>query len=387
MARSGEARCDEKGKTSYGQPGDQTGNEVSIANLFDNPSKPWQKVFRAKSDATRQRLAQNMKDACENENIGYAQYGDGSTKYKDRYGLYFALQSGKSMKGVTIPCNCDCSSLVAECCIQSGVPVSIYMSTSNEVQSLRNTGLFDELTYQIGMKFMDGDIIWRNGHTGIIVDAEGKDYSKEPKWVAAATKYCNVYTTPSTTAQLLPRWPHLGVGNLVDVCDEDGDFWYVRIAAKYFGFVTKDSMSSPPGPEPIPFEEFTGEAIAETDLRQAPGTQYGYCNIDRNDGRGVRHTLYNGEQVPVVEENNNWYKVRIEGAQYTWFPWCDASTIVKVETKDPAVGDTIVLNTNQLNVSANDLEGKIEAINSDIYLITTSDGCKGYVTRDKFEVK
>jgi hypothetical protein len=58
-----------------------------------------------------------MKDACENENIGYAQYGDGSTRYKDRYGLYFALQSGKAMKGVTIPCNCDCSSLVAECCI------------------------------------------------------------------------------------------------------------------------------------------------------------------------------------------------------------------------------------------------------------------------------
>lgn len=54
-----------------------------------------------------------MKDACNNQNIGYAQYGDGSSPYRDRYGLYFALKTGKTMSGVTIPCNCDCSSLVA----------------------------------------------------------------------------------------------------------------------------------------------------------------------------------------------------------------------------------------------------------------------------------
>lgn len=57
MAKSGEARCDENGKTSYGQPGDQTGNEVSIADVYNNPQKPWKLVFRAKSEATQQKLA------------------------------------------------------------------------------------------------------------------------------------------------------------------------------------------------------------------------------------------------------------------------------------------------------------------------------------------
>ena len=219
MAKIGEARCDENGRTSYGEPGDQTTKEVCISNFYLNTSKPWQLVLRPKTKALAENLAYNMTKACNNDNIGYAQYGDGSTKYRDRYGLYFALQTGKTMEGVTIPCNCDCSSLVAQCLILSGVNVSIYMSTSNEVNTIMATGQFDQITFQQGMVLYDGDIMWRQGHTGIIVKGDEKIYDKTPKWVGRVITPCNVKTSPSVYSKNLPEWPNLGIGNLVDICD------------------------------------------------------------------------------------------------------------------------------------------------------------------------
>ena len=177
MAKIGEARCDENGRTSYGEPGDQTTKEVCISNFYNNANKPWQKVLRPKTYNVQVALATAMTQACENENIGYAQYGDGSTVYRDRYGLYFALKPAGTMDKVTIPCNCDCSSLVAQCVIAAGINISIYMSTSNEVQLLMATGQFDDITFQSGMTLLEGDIMWRQGHTGIITTGDEKVYN------------------------------------------------------------------------------------------------------------------------------------------------------------------------------------------------------------------
>ena len=379
----GEARFDENGHTSYGEPGDQTGEEVKISDFYINEQKPWTKVFRAKSEEKRQRIALAMSQACVNENIGYAQYGDGSTVYRDRYGLYYALKKDYTMDKVSTPCNCDCSSLVAQCVRAAGINVSIYMSTSDEAQILMNTGEFDELNFQKGMTLLTGDIMWRKGHTGIITNGDdGKVWNKTPLWVAYALRYCNVYNSNSTNSGLLKQWPHLGEGNLVDVCDYDNNFDYVRIAAKYFGFVEKSNMNQPdPQPGPEPPAEFTAMATTELNLRQGPGTQYDYCNIDRNDGRGVRHTLYAGETVPVVGGDNGWYNVRIEGAQYIWYPWCSAKYMVKVEEKKPQVGDKVRITGNVIYTSAENLEATIAGIDGNLFLLDVSDGCKGYLNK------
>lgn len=383
----GEARFDENGKTSYGEPGDQTGEEVKISDFYINEQKPWSLVFRPKNKEVARKIALAMTQACNNDNIGYAQVGDGSTVYRDRYGLYYALKAASShtIPDVTIPCNCDCSSLVAQCVRAAGIDVSIYMSTSNEPTILMNTGEFDKITFERGMTLLTGDIMWRQRHTAVITSGDDNpSWDKTPKWVGSANAYCNVYNSNSTSSGLLKSWPHLSTGNLVDVCDWDDKFYYVRIAAKYFGFVERKYIGEPPAP--TPYEEFDGKAKTAVNLRQGPGTNYGYCNIDRNDGKGVRHQLYAGEVVTVVNEDNGWYSVEIKGATATWYPWCSAQYIVKVEPIVPKVGDTVKLFENVLYASDSGLQGKIKEIKGDKYLIELSDGCEGYSYNDKFEL-
>ena len=68
--------------------------------------------------------------------------------------------------------------------------------------------------------------------------------SKTPKWVGKVTaSLLNVRTWAGTENPKIKSWPQLAKGNLVDVCDtvkaKDGkDWYYVRIAGKYFGFVS-----------------------------------------------------------------------------------------------------------------------------------------------------
>ena len=68
--------------------------------------------------------------------------------------------------------------------------------------------------------------------------------SKTPKWVGKVTaSLLNVRTWAGVENPKIKSWPQLAKGNLVDVCDtvkaKDGkDWYYVRIAGKYFGFVS-----------------------------------------------------------------------------------------------------------------------------------------------------
>ena len=74
MTKIGEAAYDERGALAYGQPGDQTGLEVRILDMYDDATRPWVLVFRAKKQEVRDKLALAMTQACNNNNIGYAQY-------------------------------------------------------------------------------------------------------------------------------------------------------------------------------------------------------------------------------------------------------------------------------------------------------------------------
>ncbi len=64
-----------------------------------------------------------------------------------------------------------------------------------------------------------------------------------PVWVGKASGLdglrLNVRTGPGTSYDLLPAWPKLSEGNLVDVTGENGDWYQVRIAGKAVGWVSK----------------------------------------------------------------------------------------------------------------------------------------------------
>ena len=162
----GSARHDEHGNCySGGKVGDQTGQEVSTQKFY-NHSKGWN-VLRAKNNKVAEKLAEAMKIACGNKNIGYDQY--------ERYGV---IKHGINTKVKT---ECDCSSLVRACIIYaSGKDVGDF-NTSNERSVILKSGLFKDVgSYKQGDTLYNGDILVTRtkGHTAIVVSGAKKSKAK-----------------------------------------------------------------------------------------------------------------------------------------------------------------------------------------------------------------
>lgn len=162
----GSARHDEHGNCySGGKAGDQTGQEVSTQKFY-NHSKGWN-VLRAKDNKVAEKLAEAMKIACDNNNIGYDQ--------SERYG---AIKHGINTKVKT---ECDCSSLVRACIIYaSGKDVGDF-NTSNERSVILKSGLFKDVgSYKQGDTLYNGDILVTRtkGHTAIVVGGAKKNKGK-----------------------------------------------------------------------------------------------------------------------------------------------------------------------------------------------------------------
>lgn len=158
----GSARIDERSKLSGGKAGDQKQKsstdcvgEVSMQNFYVH-KKGWY-VLRPKSPAHAIAIAKNMKDACNNWNIGYDQ--------NERLGV---IKNGIHS---TVKTECDCSSLVRACVKEAtGIDPGDF-TTASEVTALKKTGLFEgERTYIPGMTLYTGDVLVtkRKGHTAIV---------------------------------------------------------------------------------------------------------------------------------------------------------------------------------------------------------------------------
>lgn len=176
MVKIGHAVYDENGRARGGDPGDQTGREVTTRNWYD---KPWTHVIRAKKEGNAEKIASAMEDACANNKIGYDQ-GNRTTLYT------YAKAAGWNLSKITAKCECDCSSLVAVCVNAAGISVSKDMYTGNEKSLLEKTGAFDIFT--VGKYTRDdaylkrGDILLGNGHTAVVLtdgESAGKDSSDE----------------------------------------------------------------------------------------------------------------------------------------------------------------------------------------------------------------
>lgn len=158
----GSARHDEHGNCySGGKAGDQTGQEVSTQKFY-NHSKGWN-VLRAKNNKVAEKLAEAMKIACGNKNIGYDQ--------SERYGI---IKHGINTKVKT---ECDCSSLVRACIIYAtGTDVGDF-NTENERSVILKSGLFEDIgSYRNGNTLYNGDILVTRtkGHTVIVVSGAKK---------------------------------------------------------------------------------------------------------------------------------------------------------------------------------------------------------------------
>ena len=149
------ARIDENGKARGGAAGDQTGKEVMRQTLSGSGS--WSKVLRPPKNASI--MVAQANNAAANNNIGYDQ--------SNRTSLYNLAKSANWNLAKVGKCECDCSSLIAVLCNCAGFAVSPDMYTGNEVAALKAVG-FKELAYS-SSTLQAGDVLWRSGHTAIVV--------------------------------------------------------------------------------------------------------------------------------------------------------------------------------------------------------------------------
>lgn len=174
MIRIGSARIDERGKLTGGKAGDQTGREVSEQNFYVH-SKGWY-IIRPRSEAHAQKIAERMRAACANPNLGYDQ--------NQRTGV---IKNGIDSK---IPTECDCSALVRACVKEATGKDPGNFTTANENGMLLATGLFDSLTYKAGVQIYPGDILVTKtkGHTVICTQGPSR-----PKPVSYYPKCASSY--------------------------------------------------------------------------------------------------------------------------------------------------------------------------------------------------
>ena len=170
----GSARIDENGNAHGGRAGDQTGREVSTQSWYKH-SKGWV-VLRAKDPKKAEKIAQAMRAACDNPNIGYDQYQNQT--------LWNAVKDkGYDPAKASTPCETDCARLVRVCCAYAGIMAKDFY-TATEVDKLMETGEFVKFTtskYTSQDDYLGaGDILVTRtkGHT-VVVLTNGSKYDGE----------------------------------------------------------------------------------------------------------------------------------------------------------------------------------------------------------------
>lgn len=175
MVIIGSARIDERGNASQGKAGDQTCKEVATEPYYRH-RLGWY-LLRPKEAAVAKKLAQAMREGCANDNIGYSQ--------SDRYGVLNNLKIYGSIAKIKAKTNADCSSLVRACCVQAGINVGDF-NTSSEVAVLEKTGAFNKAVVVANdTKLCAGDILVTRtkGHTVVVTEGyprEGEKSTTKP---------------------------------------------------------------------------------------------------------------------------------------------------------------------------------------------------------------
>lgn len=251
---------DERGRYAGGKAGDQTGTEYQIMNWY---SRPWLCLLRFNDAKIATMIADMATKAAQNNLIGYDQGTSGNSN--DRYSFWRHLKaSNYDPAQITVACESDCSASTAAIVKGAGYrlnnarlkAVSIYLTTRNMRAAMKIAGakvLTDRKYLTSGDYLKAGDILLNdNHHVAIAVTTGAKAstlstptiLSKTPKWVGKVTaNTLNVRTWAGTENPQLKSYPVLAKGNLVDVCDtikakDKTDWYYIRIAGKYFGFAS-----------------------------------------------------------------------------------------------------------------------------------------------------
>lgn len=164
----------------YGRPGDQLfpadgktaetfEAEVNIAPVGTG----WKRIFRPVSPSRGDLIADLMELTARNPHVGYSQ---GPTRYS--FGDALRLADNDPDR-IATDCNADCSSGTAAICNAAGIGVRPEMTTATEKRDMMTTRRFLIIEEELRIKseiMHRGDILWRDGHTAIVIDAGAEVY-------------------------------------------------------------------------------------------------------------------------------------------------------------------------------------------------------------------
>lgn len=172
----GHASIDENGKSQSGKAGDQTGKEVCTRNWY---AKNWSYVLRCKDIKLAEIMAISAERACANNNIGYDQSQRNTLRA-------LANANGMDLSKIKIPCECDCSSLMAVCAECAGISIPYNKGNAPTTRTMQKafmqTGFFELLTdpkYLTSDKYLKrGDILVKTGSHTVMVLGNGSNIAK-----------------------------------------------------------------------------------------------------------------------------------------------------------------------------------------------------------------
>ena len=195
MIEVGSARIDENGNANWGRAGDQNAREVATEPFYSH-RLGWT-MLRPKDKEVARKIGLAMLEACLNNNIGYDQ--------SNRYGVISCLQKYGRLAKINEATEADCSSLVRACCMQAGIKVGDF-NTSSEASVLEKTGAFQKaVTVTNDTKLCAGDILVTRtkGHTVIVTEGYPREDEK-----------------PTTKPSVKPKPNKAGRKSLEDVARE-----------------------------------------------------------------------------------------------------------------------------------------------------------------------
>lgn len=314
--RIAQASIDEKGQAHGGKAGDQNGKEVKITNWYSYGKTGWDVVIRPKDRKKAHRMAEAMKAACANDNIGYDQW--------EREKLLTEVKKvGNDFSKITKPTETDCSALVAAVIVATGTPEE-KMRNKNRENKLAYTGdlkslcaasgeftiLTEKKYLTSGDYLLEGDIILNEKHHVAIAIENGSKAEVSPVPTSDPIPYPHL----GSKGEEVKKIQH-GLNQVGYKLTEDGD-WGKNTQAAVLDFQKKAGMDPDGlwGPKSeaalaaaIAAKTTTGykaKVISKSGLnvRKGPGTNY----------PTVRSPLPFGYVVTILEEINGWGKIETE---------------------------------------------------------------------------
>ena len=271
MIRLAQAASDEVYGITGKIPGDQRqgplnpdGTQEGEVNIVPWYEYGWQSVFRPIDPAVAEKMAWICEDAAKNVNVGYSQ-----PYWRTFWDALVAADFDASK--IETPCGCHCASLIAGSANGAGLKVNPAMYTGNERAALLNTGAFTELTdpayTQIDTSLRRGDVLWKIGHTAIVLD-DASDLDSQPYIVTGN----NLRLRPGPGTEYGPVMAYMKLGEIFNVYTLTDDGWAQGEYKGLVGYASLEYLAEVEDPDDDGPEQVTYKTTAKTRIRSGPGT-------------------------------------------------------------------------------------------------------------------